>query len=257
MKWVFGCIAYLCLSSIVCGQVDFELPNDNSVPVLTFDYSGGFRMRPPAGFVKKPRLQIFPDGRVLKSPNGPDLPSSEMKLTDEQFQKLLNRFVNELKFYEIRQDDIAEQIRKTGEKILIADATNVDVTMNLGKGRHSVSVYAVPFVHRQFPDIEPLANLSKIEKECQRLVAVCDLGGYEKLAAVIKSVNEKIKAENPKLKEVTEEKLLYVSVREQVTNVSFGDQYEVDGKGVSVRVDMTIHPDDEDQIKINVYPIKR
>ena len=239
-------------------QEEFDLPTDKNTAVFTFDYSGGFRMRPPEGFVKKPQLQIFPDGRVLRSPNGPNLPSAEIKLTQEQLQAFLDSVVTEYSFYDVDPEGIQAAIKKTGQQIMIADAPNVDVSILLGQGRHEVSVYAVSHAARQFPDIKPLANLAAIEKLCRRMISVADLGGFEQLDAAIAKVNEKLAADHPKIPRMTVEQLQFASkTNDKSVSASFSSTADIDGNSSAVRANYVRKADGSEEVTVNIYPIRK
>jgi hypothetical protein len=244
------------LSVSATAQEEFDLPSDKDTPVLKFDYSGGFRMRPPEGFVKKPQLQIFPDGRVLRSPNGPNLPSSEITITQEELQSFLKSVVTENQFYEIDPEAIQAAIKATGKRIMIADAPNVDVSVVLGQGTHEVSIYAVSHASRQFPEIEALANMAKIEKLCRQMISTADLGGFEKRDAMIAKVNEKLAADHPEIPEMTREHLQYANkTGEGNVSASLSTQVESDGKRASVRANYVRKADGSEEVTINIYPI--
>ncbi len=254
MKTLASILLVLLASIALKAQEAFELPTDNDTPVLTFDYSGGFRMRPPEGFVKLPQLQIFPNGRVLRSPNGPNMPSSEITLNEDQLNAFLEDVVNQHKFYEIEADAIRSAIEKSGKQVRIADAPSLDVSINLGQGTHEVSVYAVSFSARQFPDIEPLANLAAIEKTCRHLLAVTDLGGFENLEKSIEQVNEKLAKDHPEIPAMTVDNLQFASKNQGVTTASFNSTVEENGKTTTIRGTYTIKADGSQEVQINLYP---
>lgn len=237
-------------------QDDFDLPSDKDTPVFTFDYSGGFRMRPPEGFVRKPQLQIFPDGRVLRSPNAPNLPSSEIVITQVELQAFLKTVVDEYEFYGVDPAEIKAEIEKTDKRIMIADAPNVDVSILLGQGSHEVSIYAVSFAARQFPDIKQLANMAEIEKLCRKMIAVTELGGYEKLENAVAKVNEKLAAEHAELPEMTADQLQYASKDiEGKVIASFNTRVDANGKSASVRANYVRKKDGSEEVTVNIYPI--
>lgn len=256
VKITLSVLMVLITSLGAAAQEAFELPTDKETPVLTFDYSGGFRVRPPEGFVKKPQLQIFPDGRVLRSPNGPNLPSSEIMLSEEQMNAFLESVVNDHKFYEIEPEKIRTEIEKSGDPLRIADAPNLDITINLGQGTHEVSVYAVSFAAQQHPDIKSLADLAAIEKTCRRLLSITDLGGFENLETAIATVNAKLKVDYAEAPEMTVENLQYASKNQGIVTAAFMTTME-EPEPITIRVTFKKMPDGTEEAQINAYPTRR
>ena len=258
MKLLLGITTILATAVTGLSQEAFELPTDDSVPVFTFDYSGGFRMRPPEGFVRQPQLQIFPDGRVLRSPNMPDLPSAEITISEEKLNEFLDAVVNQHKFYEIDAQEIKDAIEKTGKPLMIADAPNLDVAINLGQGTHEVRLYAASFAATQHPDIEPLADLVAIEKLSRRLVAVANLGGYDRLDRAVEQVNLKLANEHPEIPAFNEDQLQFASKNIQgVTTATFSAKVVSEEKSAVVRASYSIKNDGKEEVRVDLYPVKK
>lgn len=258
MKTILALLLALVFAACGIAQEDFEMPTDETVALFSFDYSGGFRVRPPAGFVKQPQLQIYSNGRVLRSPSGPDLPSAEFTMTPEQLRAFLDSVVNKHKFYEITAEGIKEAIDATKKRILIADAPNVDAMVRLGRGEHHVSIYAVSFAARQFPEIKALADMAAIEKSCRQLMAVADFGGFENVDLAVQKVNEEIARTHPELPEMNKDQLQFASTgRDGTLNASFTTQVKQDDIHAAVRATYTLKKGGKPTVKINVFPINR
>lgn len=253
------CVTIVLATAITgTSQESFELPTDDNVAVFTFDYSGGFRMRPPEGFVRKPQLQIFPNGRVLQSPNGPNLPSAEITISQDQLTEFLDAVVNQYNIYEIDGDEIKKEIEKSGKGLRIADAPNLDVAINLGQGTHEISVYAASFAATQHPDIEALANLAKIEKLSRRMVAIAHLGGFDRLDAAVNQINAKLAEDHEGIPEMTVEQLQFASKNIQgVTKATFSSKVVAEEKSTVVRASYSIKSDGTEEVRIDLYPVKQ
>lgn len=258
MKFLFGLILVLVTATHGLTQESFELPTDKEVAVFVFDYSGGFRMRPPEGFVRKPQLQIFPDGRVLVSPNAPNLPSAEITISEEKLNEFLDAVVNQFNIYDIDANEIKKEIEKSENRIMIADAPNLDVSINLGQGTHEVSLYAASFSATQHPEIEALANLVKIENLARRMVAIANLGGFDRLDNAIEQINAKLKADHEGLPEMTVDQLQFASKNIQgVTTATFSSKVVTDEKSTVVRASYSVNAEGTESVRIDLYPIRQ
>ena len=236
-------------------EVNFKLPKTNDVPILVMDYVGGFRQQPARGFVRKPQLQVFPDGRVVRSQNTPQIPGAELKLTDKQLKAFLKEVIIDSKVYEISEADIKEQMADGGARAMIADAPTLKLSVNLGDVEHTVSVYALSFVARRHPKITPLANLARIEKACKRLMSIADLGSFEKLNEVLAIANKQLKKEGHGSMATTD--LYYVLKRASgATSIYFRKVMGKDNNRSNIQVKITADADGKMTTKVTASPYR-
>lgn len=202
-KYLLGAL-FLALCSSAIAQEEFDLPTDKNAPILTMEFSGGFRMPEPDGFVKKPHLQILANGRVVHSPNSPDYEATEYQMTEEELNEFLESVVNEHSVYEIDGDEIREEFMGAGHRMMMADAPTTRLGIYLGRGEHTISLLALSSITRQMPDHEAAANLSKIVEKCRYLVKLADIGGHEELQRYTELANAEMEKNGQEPFEVTD-----------------------------------------------------
>ena len=219
----------ICCSAVA--QEGFELPAEGDTPIFTMEFgTAGLRMprkNPlPADWVKKPYLQIFADGRVLKSPNAPEYPAYEIQLNEEELNAFLDKVVNEHKFYEIDLDEIAKEKAEAakgkggiGIAPRMADAPGITFSMELGRGSHSYQTSSAKSSARLYPNIEALQNIVAIENAARRMVFVAVAGGFDNLERALEKVNEGLEAEGHE--PMTMDLLVGCRKRKGVTTITF------------------------------------
>ncbi len=169
-----------------------KLPMDPETVVFQLSYTGGYRMAPPKGFERTPRIRVFADGRVVTGRNTPDQEVFEMRLDDRRLHELMEEVVNIHEAFSIDSGAIRNAIEATGRRIMIADAPNTEITIELADRKHTVSAYAVTYCAGSFPEVEELQRLLKIEKISHRLFAMAQLGGQKVLDAIVEFGNAEL-----------------------------------------------------------------
>lgn len=229
-------------------QDPLKLPESEKVVIFKMDFSGGLQM-PAAKVAKDPYLQIFADGRVLYSPNSPKHESAEFKLNEQQLNALLVELVDERKFFDIDSKDIAADIKATGQHVMVADAPTVELAMELAERDHEISVYAPSFAATQFPNIESLQHVAKLEKLGRRLVLIAKMGGYERVETALAKVNEELKKKELQL--MTVEELQSCKTKDGKTTITFNRKfYKPDGRWRDYIDAKFIVDGDEESVKV-------
>ena len=181
---------------------DIEFAENKELPVITFDITGGFRGRAPAGN-NKPRLQIWPSGKVVCGSSSAEIKDVQSQLDAKELNDLLDFIVNGQKFYELTDEGIKKSIADAGEKIYIADAPTSNFVVNLKRGEHKLSVYGVKFVQKQMPKLKMMKRVSAIEDRLQRVIASAKIGGEDNARSIVKFINKRLKMEYPNAKAMT------------------------------------------------------
>ena len=234
-----------------------ELPTDNNTPIIVYDTTGGYGVKDPEGFKPEPMLQIFPDGRVVAGRNNPKAARSQWKMPADDLQKLLQRIVRDREFFETSSDDIAQQIKATGKRVLLADASTSEITVNLPQGNQTVSVYAVSFAAKQFRQIDPLVFLAATNVELMELRHRASLGTDEQAASLLSEINEAFAEEFPGVGKFTVSDLQSAYKRsEGALTVSLKRDFKSQKSTRSIRA--TFKQDSgEEEPKIKFYQSKR
>jgi hypothetical protein len=174
-----------------------ELPMDPDTVVLQYDQTGGFGIRPPPGFVRTPRLRIFANGKVVVGRANPNLGEATYQLDDRELMQLLKFVVNENQFYKITSDSLKRQIEATGRPIMIADAPSTELTVELVRGKHEVSGYALMMIANMYPEVEHLKKLDVIRSRLEELRSRACLGDKTQAQRIIKQLNLEFKRQYP------------------------------------------------------------
>ena len=182
-----------------------QIPMDHEGPIFTYDATGGFqRVAPPANPVEKlPRLSIYPDGKIVTGGQDQQIQSCEIQISTDELNHFLSFVVNESRFYEIQESQLKEQMKSSPQERHIADAPTSKFSVDLQDGQHSVEIYALTFAVQAHPANDDLVRLLKIEKRCQQLVAKAHLGNEKQQNELLKSVNNRLQAINPRLEPLT------------------------------------------------------
>ena len=127
-------------------------------------------------------------------------------------QALLRFILVEKKFAKIDSKAIqaavkAEQQKKGGLGIAIADAPTTVVRVNVKGTEHAVEYYALSFAANQYPAVEPLQEFNAVAKRLQNVMNVAKGGGKEKVSQMLKLANAELKKQHPDAKPLTLEHL--------------------------------------------------
>lgn len=166
-----------------------KLPMDPETVVFQLTYTGGYRMAPPKGFERTPRIRVFADGRVVTGRNTPEQKEYVLQLDDRRLHELMEEVVSKYDAFSIDSREIGKAIQATGRRIGIADVPNTEITIELADRKHTINVYAVTYCAGSYPEIEELQRLLRIEKFAHRLYGLAHLGGEEVLAAIVEFGN--------------------------------------------------------------------
>lgn len=256
MKQIFAlaiAVSFFGLLTSAHGQDPLKLPTSETAAVFEMEFSGGFRRPDPAGWVKKPYLQVFADGRVVNNPNSPQLQAYEFKLKPEQLRNFLKQVVIDNKFYEIDTDKIKQEMAATGQRVLIADAPSLSISMELAQGSHQTRVYALSSVAKQHPKIKGLQQLEKIQRLGRQLVYTATAGGYDQVEKALKKVNQQLKEKGLDL--MTLDELYTCRQKDGVLTINFNRKYyQPNGRWRDwINAKFTAKGDEEDvEIKTNI-----
>ncbi len=236
-----------------------QMPMDPADPVLEYDASGGFRMALPAGFVATPILRVYSDGKVVTGGASSGTKSCEAKLSEDQLNQLLHWIVNEKKFYEIDEDKIKNQLMESANPMLVADAATSQFKLNLQRGTHSASVYALRMMAPKVKEISEMQTLLALQERCQLLVAKTIIGDDEEQRVLLKAVNAEFAKLHPNHNRFLASDIMFatryddgrfrVSLRK-----TFEKSNQLPGRRFAVRV-MQDSPDDELAVSISA-PVK-
>lgn len=169
-----------------------KLPMDSETVVFQLEYSGGMPMPLPDGFEPTPRLRVFADGRVITGQSSPRQKVHSFQMNDSELHQWMERVVSEFGFLNIVQEEIAAAVRADPDRMMLMDAPHAELSVQLAEQRHQVKVYAIGYTAGQFPEIESLQRLSRIENMARHLVTVAELGGTAPLTRILEYANQKI-----------------------------------------------------------------
>ena len=237
-------------------KAPIKLPESESAAIFTMEYSGGLRLPTPKGWTQPPYLQVFADGRVVNGANSPEGKAHEFQLKPEQLQDFLKQVVDGNEFYKIDSDTITEAVKKAGGP-MIADATTLEVTVELPRGSHEVRVYAAGSAARDLPKVKSLQQLVKVEKLGRNLVLAAIAGGYEKIDRALLKVNKQLKEKG--LDPMTIKELYTCKQQDGTLTINFNRKYyNDDGRWRNwVNAKFTAKGDDENvEVKTNIIKDK-
>lgn len=178
-----------------------ELPANQKTPVFTFNQAGGFRRSPKMTV----DFELYADG-TIKAQNGDK--TLQFKLSKDRLQSFLQFVVNEQRVYDFTTKGLEEEMKKLGKLASeqIADASSAEVKLDLPKGKHEFSVYALFFARKDFEQqVAGVKSLAAIEFLCGQLVAKHVLGAKSQL--VIDTINAEIKKQGLKIDPVSMKEL--------------------------------------------------
>jgi hypothetical protein len=236
----------------------YVFPKDKEVPVLTLASSGGFRIRQPVK--PEPLVSIYADGRVVAGKTNPNVASSEWKMTPKQLKTLLDFCVKKNDLLSHTSAAIKAAIDGTGKRVMIADAPNTDIAININGKNHKVSVYALFFVARQFGKVESIKQVSAIEKELKRFHTLAVLGGPKELAKLLKLANEEMAAKDKQAPKFTAKNVTYAQKTVNGKTQMSMSHNEKDAKGLttaSFSVQVALEEGEEPLVTPRVYRRKK
>lgn len=176
-----------------------QIQMDTKGPIFLYDQSGGFRVV-PAG-ERTADLQLFADGRVLVGGSNFGMPKLESKISETELNEFLHFVVNTNGFYKLDEKEIEKQMKNGNEKVKLMDAATTRFEINLQRGSKGLSVYALWNAVRNYPEIEELRKLSRIEKRCKQMISEIHLGDDGPM--VLKLVNQEVAKLDQKLEPFT------------------------------------------------------
>lgn len=236
---------------------ELEIPESQEEPVLIYDSYGGFRAASPED-LNEPMLQIYADGRVVRGRRNREFARSEIRLKRTELRELLEFIINENHFFDISTEQIEQQIKATGKRILIADAPSSRFIIHLGDRKNQVDVYALGFIKQQFAELDDLQRLVRIERRLVHLAAVAAAGGEEQVGEMLEMVNQKLKQESPETQALSAEDLTYgIAFADGRRSFRFNRTNRSEDRLVeSVNVSVEWPADGSPKIKIQVFPQK-
>lgn len=166
-----------------------EFKKDQQEPLFTFNASGGFRIA-NQGAKPLPNFQVFADGRIVTGGANPGTPNLNAQMTEAELTRFLNFVVNENQFFEIDPDALKQSMEAKRATVRIADAPTSTFKIQVNQGTKEVSIYALWFSVSNFPELDELNQLSKIEKRCKLIVSKIQLGDDADM--VLKQINEAV-----------------------------------------------------------------
>jgi hypothetical protein len=97
----------------------------------------------------------------------PDAERAVGAMDAANLQDLMRFIVDEQDFFSIEADAITARIQQIGARdgrlFVVADAATTHVSITLQDRKHKVTLYAVGFAARLFPEIDALQRLRRIE----------------------------------------------------------------------------------------------
>lgn len=209
----------------------YELPKDKEEAVITMGSSGGFRIR--AAVKPEPLISIYPDGRVVAGKTNPNVARSEWKLKPKELTALLDFCIKENELLKHTSAGIKAAIDGTGKRVLIADAPNTDIMINVNNKPHKISVYALFFVARQFGDVDSIKQVAAVEKRLKKIQITTVVGGPEALGKIVKLANEEILTKDKKAPKFKDAHVNYAQKTVDGKVQLSLSQNEQDAKGVT------------------------
>lgn len=171
-----------------------RLPMEPDVVVLQLEHLGGLRPSLPEGFEPTPRLRVYADGRILTGQDRPGRPVFEWRLDEEQLHRLMAEIVGPRKFLDIDARGIEEAIERSTRPVQTADGTTSRITVRLASDRHEVALYALRQQAADHPEIGTLQNLLAVERLCEQLCGLAQLGGPERLEPFLRLAQSELDA---------------------------------------------------------------
>jgi ubiquinone/menaquinone biosynthesis C-methylase UbiE len=233
---------------------DIELKDDKDNPVITLQYTGGFRRRP----TEEPEtmISVFADGRVVAGRTNPRIKRVEMKIDNKVLQQLLQFCIKDNGFMEMTTESIKKEIEASGKRVMIADAPSTEIMIATKDKENKVSVYALTFVMRQMSDIESVQKMGKIDQRLKRLHTLTVVGGTDGMKKMLAVANKALKEKEKDAKPFTAADATFASATSDgAISASFNRQVK-DETGKVVKTYMAkigVKKDGEPEVGVYIY----
>ncbi|MCH2180207.1 MAG: hypothetical protein MK106_15540 [Mariniblastus sp.] len=198
---------------VLANSKELAFDDEQVEPLITLERTGGLRVAPPEGFAPQPLMALFADGTIVRGVDRPGVIEVRGKLSHRQLFELLDFVVNRQQFYNTDSEAIKTSLERHEPRVMISDALSSRFTVNLERGSHEVTVYALEFTQNHHPDIEALARLLAIEKRLQHHVAMIEIGETEKVQEILRAMNDELKKKRASLRPLTVEDIVYARRR--------------------------------------------
>jgi hypothetical protein len=189
---------------------DIPLPQDKSAAIVTLDYRGGYGLPRQDS---RPPLTIFADARVRVVDTAGKASPLETKMSAEELQDLLRFAIDDHKFFEfdrtIANREVLVESKKSGFEFSTFDGVETVIRMRTAEREHEARFYALYDHIRAYPDAKLLANLAAVEERLLHLLKIVKAGGKDRVAEVLKAVNDYLKTAYPTVPAVIEDDFLY------------------------------------------------
>ena len=154
---------------------EIKFAADTEAPVITLTIFGGYRKASDAGDAIKPRVQIWPSGKVV-CPATKTTQKVEGKLTQKELRELLKFIVEEKGAYALSKQLINKKIEEAGKKIYITDAPTTKIEISLERGKHALEIFAADFSIRLVPELKELKDAIAIQQRLEQIVTEIQAG---------------------------------------------------------------------------------
>src|SRR6187401_446477 len=184
------------LSSFAQDKATIPLPADKSTLIVVLDVRGGYG---PPRKNPGPVLTIQADGNAtVVDPMGA-FPTRKYKLSDAEVQELMRELVSEQNFFKIDRAEISramdEEERKTGVSMTVFDAATTVIRIKTADREQELRFNDLGGWANRYPTIQPLQQLSNVEKRLERLMEEFRPGVREVIATALIAVNDAMKRE--------------------------------------------------------------
>ena len=168
---------------------DSDFP-EKDVPVLRVDEY--YR----ANKERRPMLEVYSDGRVVRSVSEEKADDYKFKLSEAKFEKVLNEIFVKNDFTSISDKAIDKEVAPRHRKRR-PSSTAFRVTTNTSNGSHVVE-FGNSWVHdrlglgrKRHPKAKQLQRFLKVEEACRELSNLALMGGEKAFQEIVKKANAK------------------------------------------------------------------
>lgn len=176
-------------------QTDIKFASNKDAPFLTYSTQGGRLARPTQG-VKKPRLQIWPTGKLVCATVSSV--TFEAELSEKEVKRIATELVNDKKIYDLSADSIQKEVETAGQKTYFQNVTSSHIEINLQRGKHVLDIVGSEITMQKFPDLKEMKRAKEIERFLERVIAKAMVGGQREEKKVLKKINEALKEQHAK-----------------------------------------------------------
>lgn len=255
-----------CCFSLACATIFVQaadkkqkrhtLPKDPKAAVIVLEYQGGFT---PPRTNNEPALTIQADGTVILGAPFGQRKRIEAKIDQNELQELLRYLLDDqqmAKFDSAKVKDAvrAEQQKKGGLAIAIADASTPYLLVNADGKEYEAKYYALGMMASQYPAVKELARFEAARKRLEQFRSKVAIGGPKVVTKYLAMANEQLKADHPQVPALNDEHLQ--SAGEFVNGrvyVSFNRQEKLDDGDVRyTSVSINVPANDKPQVRANV-----